>query len=76
MKYKVGLALSLITTSVLMGETFELGKIEVSESKQLDFTSTTTVVDSKIMQDKEQNTIVEALNGISGVAIQNNGARN
>lgn len=28
------------------------------------------------MQDKEQNTIVEALNGISGVAIQNNGARN
>ena len=76
MKYKVGLALSLITTSVLMGETFELGKIEVSESKQLDFTSTTTVVDSKIMQDKEQNTIVDALNGISGVAIQNNGARN
>ena len=76
MNYKV-LALSLITASVLMGETFELGKIEVSDTKEGEsVTSTTTVIDSTTMQEQEQKTIVESLNGIPGVAIQNVAGRN
>lgn len=75
-KGSFGLVLSLITASVLMGETFELGKIEVSDSKEIGQSSTTTVIDSKTMQEHEQTTIVDALNGISGISIQNNGGRN
>ena len=76
MKYKVGLALSLITASVLMGETFELGKIEVSDSKEIGQSSTTTVLDSQTMQDLERTTVVDALNTLSGINIQNGGGRN
>lgn len=78
MKQKVsfGLALSLITASVLMGETFELGKIEVSDSKEIGQSSTTTVLDSQTMQDNERTTVVDALNMLPGVSIQNGGGRN
>jgi iron complex outermembrane receptor protein len=76
MKYNVGLALSLITASVLMGETFELGKIEVSDSKEIGQSSTTTVLDSQTMQDNERTTVVDALNTLPGINIQNGGGRN
>ena len=78
MKQKIGfgLVLSLITASVLMGETFELGKIEVSDSKEIGQSSTTTVLDSQTMQDLERTTVVDALNTLSGVNIQNGGGRN
>jgi len=75
MNYKV-LALSMITASVLMGETFELGKIEVSDSKEIGQSSTTTVLDSQTMQDLERTTVVDALNTLSGINIQNGGGRN
>ena len=76
MKFKIGVALSLITASVLMGETFELGKIEVSDTKEIGQSSTTTVLDSQTMQDLERTTVVDALNTLSGVNIQNGGGRN
>ena len=78
MNQKVGfsLALSLITVSVLMGETFELGKIEVIDSKEIGQSSTTTVLDSQTMQDLERTTVVDALNTLSGINIQNGGGRN
>ncbi|WP_263833610.1 TonB-dependent receptor plug domain-containing protein [Sulfurospirillum oryzae] len=76
MKYKVGLALSLVMASVLMGETFELGKIEVSDAKEIGYSSTTTVLDSQTMQDNERTTVVDALNTLSGISIQNGGGRN
>jgi len=76
-KISLGVMISLIASSVLMAETFELGKIEVSGTQESEVaSSSTTVIDSQSMQEHEQKTIVEALNGISGVAIQNNGARN
>lgn len=76
-KVSLGLMISFIASSVLMAETFELGKIEVSGTQESEVaSSSTTVIDSQSMQEHEQKTIVEALNGISGVAIQNNGARN
>lgn len=76
MKFKISLALSLITASLLMGETFELGKIEVTDTKEAAKTSTTTVLDSQTMQEHESTTIVEALNLLPGVNIQNGGGRN
>ena len=76
MKFKVSLALSLITASLLMAETFELGKIEVIDTKDATKTSTTTVLDSQTMQNNESTTIVEALNLLPGVSIQNGGGRN
>lgn len=76
MKYKVSLALSLITASVLMGETFELGKIEVSDTKEIGQSSSTTVLDSQTMQDLERTTVVDALNTLPGINIQNGGGRN
>lgn len=76
MNYKVSLALSLITASILMGETFELGKIEVSDTKEIGHSSTTTVLDSQTMQDLERTTVVDALNTLSGINIQNGGGRN
>jgi iron complex outermembrane recepter protein len=76
MKFRIGAALSLITASVLMGETFELGKIEVSDAKEIGQSSTTTVLDSQTMQDLERTTVVDALNTLSGVNIQNGGGRN
>ncbi|ATB70655.1 TonB-dependent receptor [Sulfurospirillum diekertiae] len=76
MKYNVGLALSLITASVLMGETFELGKIEVSESKDISANQTTEFVDAQTIKDTESKTVAQALESIPGTYIQQTGARN
>ena len=76
MKYNVGLALSLITASVLMGETFELGKIEVSESKDISANKTTESVDAQMIKDTESKTVAQALENISGTYIEQTGARN
>ncbi|WP_333805056.1 TonB-dependent receptor plug domain-containing protein [Sulfurospirillum sp.] len=78
MKQKVsfGLALSLITASVLMGETFELGKIEVSESKDISANHTTQSVDAQTIKDTESKTVAQALESIPGTYIEQTGARN
>lgn len=76
MNYKMGLALSLIAASVLMGETFELGKIEVSESKDISANQTTQTVDAQTIKDTESKTVAQALENIPGTYIEQTGARN
>lgn len=69
-------ALSLVASTLLMAETFELGKIEVVESKEAGQASSVTVLDSQTMQDNERTTVVDALNILPGINIQNGGGRN
>lgn len=76
MKFKVGVALSLITASVLMGETFELGKIEVSESKDISANQTVESVDAQTMKDTESKNAVQALTELPGVFVDQTGAKN
>lgn len=44
MKFKIGVAFSLITASVLMGELYELGKIEVTSQKDINQNPSVDVV--------------------------------
>lgn len=75
MKYNVGLALSLITASVLMGETYELGKVEVTSQKDISQNPSVEVVSSETIKETEAKTVVEALQSVPSVYPDYTGAR-
>lgn len=75
MKYNVGLALSLITASVLMGETYELGKVEVTSQKDISQNPSVEVVSSETIKETEAKTVVEALQSVPSVYADYTGAR-
>ena len=75
MKYNVGLALSLITASVLMGETYELGKVEVTSQKDISQNPSVEVVSSETIKETEAKTVVEALQSVPSVYADYMGAR-
>lgn len=75
MKCKVGLALSLITASVLMGETFELGKIEVTSEKDISANPSVEIVSSETIKETDAKTVVDALQSTPGVYADYTGAR-
>jgi len=76
MKFNVGLALSLLSVSVLMGETFELGKIEVTSEKDISANQTTQSIDAQTMKERESKNAVEALMEVPGVFVEQTGAKN
>lgn len=71
---------SVITASmlsnILYAETFELGKIEVTDSYAEDKKFDSNVIYAEDIQNQEKKTILEALNTVSGINIYNSGARN
>ena len=75
MKYNVGLALLLITASVLMGETYELGKVEVTSQKDISQNPSVEVVLSETIKETEAKTVVEALQSVPSVYADYTGAR-
>lgn len=75
-KMYFGMMISVMAASVVMADTFELGKIEVSDTKDPAVVTSTTVLDSETMQNLERTTVVDALNTLSGINIQNGGGRN
>ena len=75
MKYNVGLALSLITASVLMGETFELGKIEVTSQKDISQNPSVEVVSAETIRETEAKTVADAMKSIPGVYTDYTGPR-
>lgn len=74
-KVGVGFALSMITASLLMGETFELGKIEVTSEKDISANQTTQSIDAQTIKDTESKNAVQALTELPGVFIDQNGAK-
>jgi iron complex outermembrane recepter protein len=62
--------------SSIYAETFELGKIDITDSNTSDEKFNSSVVYSEDMQNSEKKTILEALDTVSGISIYNSGARN
>ncbi|AHJ14115.1 TonB-dependent receptor plug domain-containing protein [Sulfurospirillum multivorans] len=75
MKFKIGVALSLITASVLMGETYELGKIEVTSEKDISQNPSVEVVSTETIKESEAKTVVDALQSVPSVYSDYTGAR-
>lgn len=75
MKFKIGVALSLITASVLMGETYELGKIEVTSQKDISQNPSVEVVSAETIKESEAKTVVDALQSVPSVYADYTGAR-
>lgn len=68
--------ISSLFMSSIYAETFELGKIDVTDSNTSDEKFNSSVVYSEDMQNGEKKTILEALDTVSGISIYNSGARN
>ena len=68
-------ALSVVASS-LLADVFSLGQIDVADTTTNTDAMSATVLDAQTMQDQERKTLPEALNLISGVNIQQGGARN
>jgi iron complex outermembrane receptor protein len=62
--------------SSMYAETFELGKIDVIDTYTGNKNFNSNVIYSEDIQNGEKNTIVEALDTVSGISIYNSGARN
>ncbi|MBN1839217.1 MAG: TonB-dependent receptor [Campylobacterales bacterium] len=75
MKFKIGVAFSLITASVLMGEPYELGKIEVTSQKDINQNPSVDVVFAETIKESESKTVVEALQSVPSVYTDYTGAR-
>lgn len=73
MKKKI-LLLSVAASS-LLADTFELGKIEVAGQKEQSIT-TESVAISETTENTSKKRITEVLSDVSGISIQNSGARN
>lgn len=65
-----------IAVSSLLAESFELGKIEVTEKTEINKANIITSIDDSLMRDFERKTLVEALNLLPGITIQNGAGRN
>lgn len=68
--------ISSLFVSSMYAETFELGKIDVTDSYNGDEKFNSNVIYSEDMQNSEKKTILEALDTVSGISIYNSGARN
>jgi iron complex outermembrane recepter protein len=74
MKRKI-VGLSLSACAAMAFESFELGKIEVTAQKDASFTNESVSV-SESVENSSKKKITEVLTEVSGVNIQNSGARN
>ena len=68
-------ALSIVASS-LLADVFSLGQIDIAGTATNTDSLSATVLDAQTMQEQERKTLPEALNLISGVNIQQSGARN
>lgn len=68
-------ALSLVASS-LLADVFNLGQIDIADSVNNTDAMNATVLDAQTMQDQNAKTVPEALNLLSGINIQEGGARN
>ena len=68
-------ALSIVASS-LLADVFNLGQIDIADSANNTDAMNATVLDAQTMQDQNTKTLPEALNLLSGVNIQEGGARN
>lgn len=73
---KILLSSFLVSSSLLYGETFELGKINVLSDSNSDKKFTDNVIYFEDIQLQEKKSISEALNTISGINVYNLGGRN
>ena len=68
-------ALSIVASS-LLADVFSLGQIDIADSINNTDVMNATVLDAQTMQEQNTKTLPEALNLLSGINIQNSGARN
>ena len=68
-------ALSVVASS-LLADVFSLGQIDIADTVNNTDAMSATVLDAQTMQDQNAKTVPEALNLLSGVNIQQGGARN
>ena len=68
-------ALSVVASS-LLADVFNLGQIDIADSVNNTDAMNATVIDAQTLQDQNSKTLPEALNMLSGVNIQQGGARN
>jgi len=71
----LGVMLSLVASSVLLAETFELGKIEVTSEKDISANPSVEVVTSETIKETDAKTVVDALQSTPGVYADYTGAR-
>jgi len=71
----LGVMLSLVASSMLLAETFELGKIEVTSEKDISANPSVEVVTSETMKETDAKTVVDALQSTPGVYTDYTGAR-
>ena len=69
---------SMLVSSLLCaeGSVYELGRIEVVDTKDISENETTVIVDAETIRETESITAVEALQVVSGVAVQQEGKKN
>ncbi|WP_041963042.1 TonB-dependent receptor [Sulfurospirillum cavolei] len=71
----LGAMLSLVASSMLLAETFELGKIEVTSEKDISANPSVEVVTSETIKETDAKTVVDALQSTPGVYADYAGAR-
>ena len=71
----LGVMLSLVASSMLLAETFELGKIEVTSEKDISANPSVEVVTSETIKETDAKTVVDALQSTPGVYTDYTGAR-
>lgn len=71
----LGVMLSLVASSMLLAETFELGKIEVTSEKDISANPSVEVVTSETIKETDAKTVVDALQSTPGVYTDYMGAR-
>lgn len=74
-KIYLGVMLSTIASSILMAETFELGKVEVSSEKDISANLTTQSIDAQTIKETQSKNTVQALTELPGIFIDQNGAK-
>lgn len=74
-KRYVSAMISFIASSVLMAETFELGKIEVTSDKDIRQNPSLNTVSADIIKETEAKNVAEALRSLPGVYTDYTGAR-
>lgn len=69
---------SVVLSSLLYAESsvYDLGRIEVIETKDISQNKTSALVDEETIKETESITVVDALQGIPGVSIQKVGKKN
>lgn len=74
-KVYLGTVVSLIASSILMANTFELGKVEVTTEKDISQNPSVEVVTTETIKETDAKNVAEALKSIPGVFTDYSGAR-